>query len=81
MTHKKAETKQDTPTRIRLGRLDSPISVAKFMARVLKTAARGGNVNDAYKLTVMASQLLHATEVANLERRIEQLEQKIPGKK
>jgi hypothetical protein len=61
--------------RKRIGRLRTPQDVAKFMARCIKEAARGeGTGTKHYNLVNMCSQLLKAIEVADLEKRIENLE-------
>ena len=65
--------------RIRLP-LKTAQDVARFMARCIRTAAKGeggkGAENRAYKLVNMSSQLLKAIEVASLEQRLANLEKR-----
>jgi len=66
--------------RFRIGRLETASDVRKFLARMVKSAVRAGGgsqTNDAYKVSLMAAQLLKAIEVSELERRINELERKI----
>ena len=62
--------------RIRLGRLQTLQEVARFQARVIKSAARrvGGDNNFEYKLCMMASMLARTLETSDLAKRIEALE-------
>lgn len=72
----KKDTKQQP--RKRIGRLKTPQDVARFMARCIKEAARGeGTGTKQYNMVNMASQLLKALEVAELEKRIEKLERSL----
>lgn len=80
-THKKQELTASDPVadgglkpHRRIGRLNTAEDVKKFMAKCIKSAARGVVPRTQYNLVTMASQLLKAIEVANLEARIEQLE-------
>jgi len=69
--------------RIRIGKLENASDVRKFLARMIKKAMReqgGKEVNDAYKISLIASQLLKAVEVAELERRVSELEQKLKSR-
>lgn len=75
---KRNETKKEK--RLRIGRLETASDVRKFLARMVKSAVKGGGgtkTNDAYKISLMAAQLLKAIEVSELERRITELEQKM----
>jgi hypothetical protein len=67
--------------RVRIGRLRNPKDVALFMARSIKRAARGENPGIQYNLVNMASQLLKALEVSELQMRIEKLEEKAGQRK
>jgi hypothetical protein len=64
-------------------RLRDAQDVKKFMARCIRMAFRsdgapgGLSINDAYKLTNCASQLLHAIEASDHEKRLQYLEQNI----
>jgi hypothetical protein len=69
----KREQKKKTNTRIRL---KTAKDVARYMARCIRRAEQGGDCGDSYKLVTMASMLLKAVEVASLEERIKDLEQR-----
>ena len=78
MTQKKAPQK----ARVRVGPLRNTQEVTKYMARLLKKAAKGaggGEVNDAYKLAMIASMLIKSMEVSLLEARIDTLERERHG--
>lgn len=81
MTHKRHEKNAEQQPRKRIGRLKTPQDVARFMAKCIKEAARGeGTATKQYNMVNMASQLLKAIEVAQLEERIEALERRMNGK-
>ena len=66
----------------RVGKLDSVAKIAQFERRLLKLAMKsavgpgGVSVNDAYKLASVATQLVKAVEVSDLEARLTALEKK-----
>jgi len=62
--------------RQRIGRLKTSEDARRFVARMIKRIARGEGVADAYKAVVAAGVLLKAIEIAELERRIEALEER-----
>ena len=66
----------------RVGSLKSARDVARYQAKCIKLASRGGGVlvNDCYKLVMMSSMLVKTLEVSELEERITILERNIKGK-
>lgn len=64
--------------RVRVGKLQTMPEVAGFQARMIKKALRDGGleVNDCYKLVMMASMLAKSLEATDLDKRIAALEQK-----
>jgi len=77
---KKVSKKAEIQKRVALKTAED---IRKFMARCVRLAFRGeggaGEVNEYYKLVNMASQLLRAVEVADLDKRLETLEDQIGG--
>jgi hypothetical protein len=63
------------PKRVRV-RLKSASDVAKFQARCIRAALSGQGGTLYFNLVNMSSQLLKSLEVAELEKRIEKLEEK-----
>jgi hypothetical protein len=63
--------------RRRVGRLKTAGDVSHFIALCVKRAARGEGENLNFKLVNMATQLLKAIEIAEIERRIEQLQKRL----
>jgi hypothetical protein len=75
-TSKESPLKTLPSKRIRVRKLHNTQEVAKFQARIIKQAVKGGGdvVNNNYKLCMMASMLAKTLETSDLERRIEALE-------
>lgn len=75
MTRSNTHTSTIRKERKRIGRLKTAQDVARFMAKCIKEAARGeGAGTKQYNMVNMASQLLKAIEVSELEGRISNLE-------
>jgi len=78
MNAKAQQKDTEQKPRKRIGRLKSAEDVARFMAKCIKEAARGeGTATKQYNMVNMASQLLRAIEVSELEKRLAVLERKV----
>jgi hypothetical protein len=65
------------PHRTRVGRLKTATDVAKFIARCIRKTEGGGDENRKYKQVMMASMLLKAIELSDLEERVSSLERRL----
>lgn len=65
----------------RLGRLKTPSDCRRYLARCIRKAegTGGDEVNRWYKLSMMGTMLLRASEASEIEERIEALEKTVAG--
>lgn len=73
-SEKKISAEPQPKPRLRV-RLKTPKDVCRYISSCIKRAERGGGDNTFYKRVMMASMLMKALEVSEIEERLKHLEE------